>query len=271
VTGLSSSGPAFVYVMIEALSDGGVRMGLPRAVATHWPPRPCWARRKWCCRPASIPGVLKDQVASPGGTTIAGLHALERGGARAALMNAVEAASLRAAELGRALGAAGNEVVIYPLSPTPSAKPWSEQQRILIFDFGDQYNTVDRPPVREQNVYCQIVRHDLPAAASPSYGRPASSSPAARPACTRPAPRIATRPCSNLDIPILGICYGLQPGLSRPGRRGAGGAGPRVRPGGAARHPWPDPLLAGVPEETTVWMSHGDQVQSLNGDFIPLA
>jgi pyrroline-5-carboxylate reductase len=103
VTGLSASGPAFVYVMIEALSDGGVRMGLPRAVANQLAAQTVLGAAKMVLQTGQHPGALKDQVASAGGTTIAGLHALERGGVRAALMNAVEAASLRAAELGRAV------------------------------------------------------------------------------------------------------------------------------------------------------------------------
>ena len=103
VTGLSGSGPAYVFQIIEALSDGGVKMGLPRAIATRLAAQTLAGAAEMLLSTGQHPGALKDSVTSPGGTTIAGLHAMEQGGVRAALIDAVEAATLRSRELGQSV------------------------------------------------------------------------------------------------------------------------------------------------------------------------
>lgn len=102
VTGLSGSGPAYVYQFIEALSDGGVAAGLPRDVATKLAAQTVLGGAKMVLETGVHPGALKDQVTSPGGTTIEGIHELEKGKLRATVMSAVRAATDKSKKLGQA-------------------------------------------------------------------------------------------------------------------------------------------------------------------------
>jgi pyrroline-5-carboxylate reductase len=101
VTGLSGSGPAYVFMIIDALSDAGVKAGLPRPLALELAAQTVYGSAKMVLDTKEHPGKLRDMVTSPGGTTIEGLHALEKGKLRAVLMNAVEAATARSKELGK--------------------------------------------------------------------------------------------------------------------------------------------------------------------------
>lgn len=104
VTGLSGSGPAYIFMIIEALSDAGVKMGLSRSVAMKLAAQTVMGAAKLQIETDMHPGRLKDMVTSPGGTAIAGIHTLEQGGLRTTLINAVESATMRSIELGRKNG-----------------------------------------------------------------------------------------------------------------------------------------------------------------------
>ncbi len=143
-------------------------------------------------------------------------------------------------------------------------------ERILVLDFGAQYTQLIARRVREQKVYCEIVRHDIPAANIAQHGAsglifsggPSSVYHANAPRCD---PAIL-----ELGLPILGICYGMQLVC---GTLGGQVSSAPIREFGRRRcyieHA--DPLLDGVPTETDVWMSHGDQVQSVSDEFLTLA
>lgn len=101
VTGLSGSGPAYVLTFIESLSDAGVKNGLSRDVATRLAAQTVYGTARLLLETHEHPAMLREKVTSPGGTTIAGLHALEQGGFRCTVINAVDAATARSKELGK--------------------------------------------------------------------------------------------------------------------------------------------------------------------------
>jgi pyrroline-5-carboxylate reductase len=100
ITGLSGSGPAYIFIIVDALADAGVKMGLARKDAQFLAAQTVMGAAKMLMETGEHPGQLKDRVTSPGGTAIAGIHTLEKGGLRTTLINAVEAATQRSKELG---------------------------------------------------------------------------------------------------------------------------------------------------------------------------
>ena len=98
--GMAGSGPAYIYTIIQALSDGGVRMGLPRNMATNFAAQMTLGAAKMVLESGKHPGQLRDEVTSPGGTTIRALHLMEKAGIRGIMMDAVQASAERATELG---------------------------------------------------------------------------------------------------------------------------------------------------------------------------
>ncbi len=159
-----------------------------------------------------------------------------------------------------------------PAASSPVASPSSPQQseRVLVLDFGSQYAQLIARRVREQHVYCEIVRHDITAdrikALSPRgiilSGGPASVYEAGAPKCD---PAIF-----SLGLPVLGICYGMQLACESLGGH-VGRATAREYGRAACEVLDHDLLFAGVPRQTEVWMSHGDQVDGISDDFRPLA
>ncbi len=99
VTGLSASGPAFIYIVIEALAEGGVKVGLPRAVAIELAAQTCFGAAAMVLKTGEHPALLKDEVTTPAGCTVDGILKLEEGGLRVTLIKAVVEAARRSAEL----------------------------------------------------------------------------------------------------------------------------------------------------------------------------
>ncbi len=101
VTGLSGSGPAYIYMVIEAMTDGGVKMGIPRQIAFRLAAQTVFGAAKLVIETGKHPAILKDEVTTPGGTAIAAVHELESHGLRTMLINAVSTATVRSKELSK--------------------------------------------------------------------------------------------------------------------------------------------------------------------------
>jgi len=145
------------------------------------------------------------------------------------------------------------------------------QELVLIFDFGSQFGQLIARRVRELNVFCQVVRHDISAERVKELnpkgiifsGGPASVYDAGAPKCD---PKVF-----DLGVPVLGICYGMQLAAHVLGGTVCGGSHTREYGRATLTVADPNTLFRGYPKESTVWMSHGDQVQSVSGDWVPLA
>ena len=157
------------------------------------------------------------------------------------------------------------------LPPRTAPQPiTARSERIIVLDFGSQYAQLIARRVREQNVFCEIVRHDLSADRIRDMaprgiilsGGPSSVYEEGAPRCDPGLFR--------LGIPVLGICYGMQLACDALGGR-VGRASSREYGRASCEVTTTDPLFAGVPATTEVWMSHGDQVNDVSSDFVPLA
>jgi GMP synthase (glutamine-hydrolysing) len=154
-------------------------------------------------------------------------------------------------------------------SPQPRSRP-QQAERIVVLDFGSQYAQLIARRVREQHVYCEIVRHDISAARLRELaprgiilsGGPSSVYESGAPRCD---PNLF-----KLGIPVLGICYGMQLACDALGGQ-VGRAAAREYGRSTCEVTSDDPIFAGVPAQTEVWMSHGDQVDTVVADFLPLA
>ena len=154
--------------------------------------------------------------------------------------------------------------------PAPHHSTVQQAERVLVLDFGSQYAQLIARRVREQHVYCEIVRHDVTADRirdlSPRgiilSGGPASVYDTGAPRCD---PGIF-----HLGIPVLGICYGMQLACDALGGQ-VGRAQSREYGRAVCEVTDPDTIFTGVPTHTEVWMSHGDQVDTVSADFRPLA